>query len=97
MYVLKGVDIYFENLNSKKKFGVDDKNEVKNKLVVLKNLLYFDFEKRDFNGNFFKINVKVSSFFDLENVILKFFLEGEKELIFFDSLKFSIFFILEEK
>lgn len=97
VHVLKGVDIYPENLNSKKKFGADDKNEVKNKPAVPKNSLHLDLEKRDLNGNFPKTNLKAGSPPDLENVIPKLFSEGEKDAVSPDSLKSSTSLSSEEK
>uniref|UniRef100_A0A671ELH2 Synaptotagmin 4 n=1 Tax=Rhinolophus ferrumequinum TaxID=59479 RepID=A0A671ELH2_RHIFE len=97
VHVLKGVDIYPENLNSKKKFGADDKNEVKNKPAMPKNSLHLDLEKRDLNGNFPKTNLKAGSPPDLENVIPKLFPEGEKDAVSPDSLKSSTSLSSEEK
>ncbi|KAF6089535.1 synaptotagmin 4 [Phyllostomus discolor] len=97
VHVLKGVDIYPENLSSKKKFGAEDKNEVKNKPAVPKNSLHLDLEKRDLNGNFPKTNLKAGSPLDLENVTSKPFAEGEKEGVSPDSLKSSTSLSLEEK
>lgn len=97
VHVLKGVDIYPENLSSKKKFGADDKNEVKNKPAVPKNSLHLDLEKRDLNGNFPKTNLKASSPSDLENVTPKLFSEGEKEAVSPDSLKSNTSVTSEEK
>lgn len=96
MHVLKGVDIYPENLNSKKKFGADEKNEVKNKPAGPKNSLRLDLEKRDLNGNFPKTNLKAGSP-DLENVTPKLFSEGEKEAVSPDSLKSSTSLTSDEK
>ncbi|XP_006920005.1 synaptotagmin-4 isoform X2 [Pteropus alecto] len=96
VHVLKGVDIYPENLNSKKKFGADDKNEVKNKPAVPKNSLHLDLEKRDLNGNFPKTN-KAGSPSDLENMTPKLFSEGEKDAVSPDSLKSSTSLSSEEK
>ncbi|XP_007486785.1 synaptotagmin-4 isoform X2 [Monodelphis domestica] len=88
VHVLKGVDIYPENLNSKKKFGADDKNEAKNKPVVPKTSLHLDLEKKDLNGNFPKANPKAGSPSDLENLTPKPFSEREqKESASPDSLK----------
>ncbi|XP_074135342.1 synaptotagmin-4 [Sminthopsis crassicaudata] len=90
VHVLKGVDIYPENLNSKKKFGADEKNEAKNKPVVPKTSLHLDLEKRDLNGNFPKVNPKAVSPSDLENLTTKSFSEREhKESTSPDSLKSS--------
>nr|XP_030699846.1 synaptotagmin-4 isoform X2 [Globicephala melas] len=96
VHVLKGVDIYPENLNSKKKFGADEKNEVKNKPAGPKNSLRLDLEKRDLNGNFPKTNLKAGSP-DLENVTPKLFSEGEKEAVSPDSLKSSTSLTSDEK
>ncbi|XP_068931615.1 synaptotagmin-4 [Petaurus breviceps papuanus] len=90
VHVLKGVDIYPENLSSKKKFGADEKNETKNKPVVPKTSLHLDLEKRDLNGNFPKANPKAGSPSDLENFTPKAFSEREqKESTSPDSLKSS--------
>ncbi|XP_020841394.1 synaptotagmin-4 isoform X1 [Phascolarctos cinereus] len=90
VHVLKGVDIYPENLSSKKKFGADEKNEAKNKPVVPKTSLHLDLEKRDLNGNFPKSNLKVGSPSDIENLTPKPFSEREqKESTSPDSLKSS--------
>ncbi|XP_051825650.1 synaptotagmin-4 [Antechinus flavipes] len=90
VHVLKGVDIYPENLNSKKKFGADEKNEAKNKPVMPKTSLHLDLEKRDLNGNFPKANSKAVSPSDLENLTTKSFSEREhKESTSPDSLKSS--------
>uniref|UniRef100_A0A8D0N0X6 Synaptotagmin 4 n=5 Tax=Sus scrofa TaxID=9823 RepID=A0A8D0N0X6_PIG len=97
VHVLKGVDIYPENLNSKKNFGADEKTQVKNKPAVPKNLLHLDLEKRDLNGNFPKTNLKAGSPSDLENVTPKLFPEGEKEIISPDSLKSSTSLTSDEK
>ncbi|KAM4841491.1 synaptotagmin-4 isoform 3-T3 [Thomomys bottae] len=97
VHVLKGVDIYPENLSSKKKFGGDEKNEVKNKPAVPKNSLHLDLEKRDLNGNFPKTNVKAGSPPELENGTPKIFPEGEKEAVSTDSLKSSTSLSSEEK
>ncbi|XP_060029784.1 synaptotagmin-4 isoform X2 [Erinaceus europaeus] len=87
VHVLKGVDIYPENLSSKKKFGADDKSEGKNKPAVPKNSLHLDLEKRDLNGNFPKTNLKVGNPPNLENVTPKLFPEEGKETVTPDSLK----------
>lgn len=97
VHVLKGVDIYPENLKSKKKFGGDDKNEVKNKTIVPINSLHLDLEKRDLNGNFPKSSHKPGSLSDVENVTSKLFTEGEKEATFPESLKSSTSLTSEEK
>ncbi|XP_038600086.1 synaptotagmin-4 isoform X2 [Tachyglossus aculeatus] len=97
VHVLKGVDIYPENLNSKKKFGADDKNEANSKSALPKNSLHLDLEKRDLNGNFPKTNAKVVSPSDLENLTPKHFSESEKDSISLDSLKSNTSLSLEEK
>ncbi|XP_005005597.2 synaptotagmin-4 isoform X3 [Cavia porcellus] len=97
VHVLKGVDIYPENLNSKKKFGGDDKHEVKNKPAVPKNSLHLDLEKRDLNGNFPKTNLKAGTISEPENGTSKLFPEGEKETVSPDSLKSSTSLTLEDK
>ncbi|XP_028917504.1 synaptotagmin-4 isoform X1 [Ornithorhynchus anatinus] len=97
VHVLKGVDIYPENLNSKKKFGADDKNEANSKSALPKNSLHLDLEKRDLNGNFPKTNAKVMSPSDLENLTPKHFSESEKDSISLDSLKSNTSLSLEEK
>ncbi|XP_027724530.1 synaptotagmin-4 [Vombatus ursinus] len=90
VHVLKGVDIYPENLSSKKKFGADDNTEAKNKPVVPKPALHLDLEKRDLNGNFPKANLKAGSPSDIENLTPKPFSEREqKESTSPDSLKSS--------
>ncbi|XP_021070420.1 synaptotagmin-4 [Mus pahari] len=61
VHVLKGVDIYPENLSSKKKFGGDDKSEVKGKPALPNLALHLDLEKRDLNGNFPKTDPKAGS------------------------------------
>ncbi|XP_073536550.1 synaptotagmin-4 [Phyllobates terribilis] len=66
VHVLKGVNIYPENLNSKKKFGADEKSELSPKSHISKTSLHLDLEKRDLNGNFPKTN-KVRSSPDLED------------------------------
>ncbi|KAG8456862.1 hypothetical protein GDO86_002594 [Hymenochirus boettgeri] len=66
VHVLKGVDIYPESLNSKKKFGADEKSELGNKSLISKSSLHLDLEKRDLNGNIPKAN-KVRSSPDLED------------------------------
>ncbi|XP_060092204.1 synaptotagmin-4 isoform X2 [Heteronotia binoei] len=97
VHVLKGVDIYPENLNSKKKFGADDKNEVKGKLVMPKSSLHLDLEKRDLNGNFPKTIPKIPSSSDLENFTPKLFPEREKDSVSPDSLKSITSVSSEEK
>lgn len=97
VHVLKGVDIYPESLNSKKKFGAEEKNEVKNKSAVPKNSLHLDLEKRDLNGNFPKTNLKAGSPSDLESVTPKLSSEGGKEVVSPDSLKSSTSLTSDEK
>nr|XP_004665902.2 synaptotagmin-4 isoform X1 [Jaculus jaculus] len=97
VHVLKGVDIYPENLNSKKKFGGDDKQEVKNKAAVPKNSLRLDLEQRDLNGNFPKTNLNAGSPSGLENATPKVFPEGGKEGLSPDSLKSNVSLTSEEK
>lgn len=87
VHVLKGVDIYPENLNSKKKFGADEKSEAKNKSTMPKNSLHLDLEKRDLNGNFPKTTPKIQSSPDLENLSPKHFVERKKDSVSPDSLK----------
>lgn len=95
--MLKGVDIYPENLNSKKKFGADDKNEAKGKPAMPKSSLHLDLEKRDLNGNFPKTIPKIPSSSDLENFPPKLFPEREKDSISPDSLKSITSVSSEEK
>ncbi|XP_053151104.1 synaptotagmin-4 [Hemicordylus capensis] len=97
VHVLKGVDIYPENLNSKKKFGADDKGEAKSKPMMPKSSLHLDLEKRDLNGNFPKTIPKIPSSSDLENFTPKLFPEREKDSISPDSLKSAISISSEEK
>lgn len=97
VHVLKGVDIYPENLNSKKKFGADDKNEAKGKPATPKSSLHLDLEKRDLNGNFPKTIPKIPSSSDLENFPPKLFPEREKDSISPDSLKSITSVSSEEK
>uniref|UniRef100_A0ACB8ENW5 Synaptotagmin-4 n=1 Tax=Sphaerodactylus townsendi TaxID=933632 RepID=A0ACB8ENW5_9SAUR len=97
VHVLKGVDIYPENLNSKKKFGADDKNEAKAKAVMPKSSLHLDLEKQDLNGNFPKTIPKIPSSSDLENFTPKLFPEREKDSISPDSLKSTTSISSEEK
>ncbi|NXY74704.1 SYT4 protein, partial [Glareola pratincola] len=87
VHVLKGVDIYPENLNSKKKFGADDKSEAKNKSAMPKNSLHLDLEKRDLNGNFPKTTPKIQSSPYLENLTPKHFAERKKDSVSPGSLK----------
>ncbi|XP_072216262.1 synaptotagmin-4 isoform X2 [Excalfactoria chinensis] len=97
VHVLKGVDIYPENLNSKKKFGVDDKIEEKNKSEMSKNSLHLDLEKRDLNGNFPKTTSKMQSSPDSENSSSKNFSEKKKDSVSPDSLKSTTSLSSEEK
>lgn len=97
VHVLKGVDIYPENLNSKKKFGVDDKSEAKNKSAMPKNSLHLDLEKRDLNGNFPKTTSKMQSSPDPENSSSKHFSENQKDSVSPDSLKSTTSLSSEEK
>ncbi|XP_051019070.1 synaptotagmin-4 isoform X1 [Acomys russatus] len=97
VHVLKGVDIYPENLNCKKKFGGDDKNEAKNRPAAPKISLHLDLEKRDLNGNFPKTNLKAGSSSDLESATPKLFTETEKEATSPESLKSSTSLTSEEQ
>uniref|UniRef100_A0A452I8X3 C2 domain-containing protein n=1 Tax=Gopherus agassizii TaxID=38772 RepID=A0A452I8X3_9SAUR len=97
VHVLKGVDIYPENLNSKKKFGADDKSEAKSKSMMPKNSLHLDLEKRDLNGNFPKTTPKIQSSPDLEKLTPKHFVEREKDSISPESLKSNTSLSSEEK
>ncbi|XP_050185138.1 synaptotagmin-4 isoform X2 [Myiozetetes cayanensis] len=97
VHVLKGVDIYPENLNSKKKFGADDKGEAKNKSATPKNSLHLDLEKRDLNGNFPKTTTKMQSSPDQENSSPKHFAERKKDSVSPDSLKSITSLSSEEK
>ncbi|XP_062984780.1 synaptotagmin-4 [Elgaria multicarinata webbii] len=97
VHVLKGVDIYPENLNSKKKFGAEDKGEAKNKPVMPKSSLHLDLEKRDLNGNFPKTTPKIPSSSDVENFTPKLFPEREKDSVSPDSLKSITSISSEEK
>ncbi|XP_065262874.1 synaptotagmin-4 [Emys orbicularis] len=97
VHVLKGVDIYPENLNNKKKFGADDKSEAKSKSVMPKNSLHLDLEKRDLNGNFPKTTPKIQSSPDLENLTPKHFVEREKDSVSPESLKSNTSLSSEEK
>ena len=81
VHVLKGVDIYPESLNSKKKFGADEKNEVKNKSAVPKNSLH----------------LKAGSPSDLDSVTPKLSSEGGKEVVSPDSLNSSTSLTSDEK
>ncbi|XP_036407001.1 synaptotagmin-4 [Megalops cyprinoides] len=58
VHMLKGVDIYPENLNSKKKFGANEKTDTNGKPATSptggRASLHLDLEKRDLNGNFTK-------------------------------------------
>ncbi|XP_043934914.1 synaptotagmin-4 [Protopterus annectens] len=86
VHVLKGVDIYPENINSKKKFGADEKTEKTSKHIVPKNSLHLDLEKRDLNGNFPKPQTKVRSSPDLDSVSQNQFLEGQTDCLSPESL-----------
>ncbi|KAJ7335165.1 hypothetical protein JRQ81_013106 [Phrynocephalus forsythii] len=97
VHVLKGVDIYPENLNSKKKFGAEEKGEVRNKPIVPKSSLHLDLEKRDLNGNFPKTTPKIPSSSDVENFTPKLFPEREKDSVSPDSLKSITSISSEEK
>ncbi|XP_060617184.2 synaptotagmin-4 [Anolis sagrei] len=97
VHVLKGVDIYPENLNSKKKFGAEDKGEAKNKSIIPKSSLHLDLEKRDLNGNFPKTVPKITSSSEVENSIPKVFPEREKDSVSPDSLKSISSLSSEEK
>ncbi|MEE6457849.1 hypothetical protein FKM82_000065 [Ascaphus truei] len=88
VHVLKGVDIYPENLNSKKKFGADEKTELTPKSLVSKTSLHLDLEKRDLNGNFPKAN-KVRSSPDLEDFSQPQLLEKERDSVSPESIKSS--------
>ncbi|XP_072270083.1 synaptotagmin-4 [Pyxicephalus adspersus] len=88
VHVLKGVDIYPENLNSKKKFGADEKTELSPKSLISKTSLHLDLEKRDLNGNFPKAN-KVRSSPDLEDISQPQLPEKDKESISPESIKSS--------
>ncbi|XP_044287528.1 synaptotagmin-4 isoform X2 [Varanus komodoensis] len=96
VHVLKGVDIYPENLNSKK-FGAEDKGEAKNKPVMPKSSLHLDLEKRDLNGNFPKTTPKITCSSDVENFTPKLFPEREKDSVSPDSLKSLTSISSEEK
>lgn len=95
--MLKGVDIYPENLNSKKKFGADDKSEAKTKPMMPKTSLHLDLEKQDLNGNFPKTIPKIPSSSDPENFTPKLFPEREKDSISPESLKSTTSISSEEK
>ncbi|KGL76882.1 Synaptotagmin-4, partial [Tinamus guttatus] len=97
VHVLKGVDIYPENLNSKKKFGADDKSETKTKSVMPKNSLHLDLEKRDLNGNFPKTAPKTQSSPDTGNLSPKHFTERNKDSVSPESLKSTTSLSSEEK
>uniref|UniRef100_A0ABM5FUN3 Synaptotagmin-4 n=1 Tax=Pogona vitticeps TaxID=103695 RepID=A0ABM5FUN3_9SAUR len=97
VHVLKGVDIYPENLNSKKKFGAEEKGEAKNKPIMPKSSLHLDLEKRDLNGNFPKTTPKIPSSSDVENFTPKLFPEREKDSVSPDSLKSITSISSEEK
>uniref|UniRef100_H3B026 Synaptotagmin 4 n=1 Tax=Latimeria chalumnae TaxID=7897 RepID=H3B026_LATCH len=81
VHVLKGVDIYPENLSSKKKFGADQNADQKVKSAVPKNSLHLDLEKRDLNGNFAKSLVKEKGSPDLQNQSQKPFSEEDKDSV----------------
>ncbi|MBN3307056.1 SYT4 protein, partial [Amia calva] len=69
VHMLKGVDIYPESLNNKKKFGADEKTELTKATPSpssTKTALHLDLEKRDLNGNFTKPHPKVRSSPELE-------------------------------
>lgn len=85
VHVLKGVDIYPENLSSKKKFGADEKTELSPKSHISKTSLHLDLEKRDLNGNFPKAN-KVRSSPDLEDFSLPQLPEKDKNSISPESI-----------
>ncbi|XP_018425283.1 PREDICTED: synaptotagmin-4 [Nanorana parkeri] len=88
VHVLKGVDIYPESLNSKKKFGADEKTELSPKSLISKSSLHLDLEKRDLNGNFPKAN-KVRSSPDLEDFSQPQLPEKDKESTTPESIKSS--------
>ncbi|KAM5194547.1 synaptotagmin-4 [Mantella aurantiaca] len=88
VHVLKGVDIYPENLSSKKKFGADEKTELSPKSLISKTSLHLDLEKRDLNGNFPKGN-KVRSSPDLEDFSQPQLPEKDKESTSPESIKSS--------
>ncbi|XP_041053753.1 synaptotagmin-4 [Carcharodon carcharias] len=83
VHMLKGVDIYPENLSNKKKFGADEKSDHKDKDLlkakIPKNSLHLDLESRDQNGNFTKTHAKVRSSPEIESVPAKVFTDGEKD------------------
>ncbi|KAK9408773.1 synaptotagmin-4 [Crotalus adamanteus] len=97
VHVLKGVDIYPENLNSKKKFGAEDKGEATNKPTMPKTSLHLDLEKQDLNGNFPKTIPKMPSSSDVEGFTPKLFPEREKDSVSPDSLKSTTSISSEEK
>ncbi|XP_030047762.1 synaptotagmin-4 [Microcaecilia unicolor] len=88
VHVLKGVDIYPENLNSKKKFGTDEKQQ-KSKSAIPKNSLHLDLEKRDLNGNFPKTDLKVQNSLEPENFSQKHFPEKESDCVSLESITSS--------
>uniref|UniRef100_A0A8C5LQ16 Synaptotagmin 4 n=1 Tax=Leptobrachium leishanense TaxID=445787 RepID=A0A8C5LQ16_9ANUR len=88
VHVLKGIDIYPENLNSKKKFGADEKTELSPKSLISKTSLHLDLEKRDLNGNFPKAT-KVRSSPDLEDITQPPTQENEKDSVSPESIKSS--------
>ncbi|XP_038646703.1 synaptotagmin-4-like [Scyliorhinus canicula] len=83
VHMLKGVDIYPENLSNKKKFGADEKSDHKDKdlskVKIPKNSLHLDLESRDQNGNFTKPHTKVRSSPEIESVPAKLSTDGEKD------------------
>ncbi|OCT98902.1 synaptotagmin-4 isoform X1 [Xenopus laevis] len=86
VHVLKGVNIYPESLNSKKKFGADEKTELAPKSLISKTSLHLDLEKRDLNGNIPKAN-KVRSSPDLEDFSQPQLPEKDKDSISPESVK----------
>ncbi|XP_007895398.1 synaptotagmin-4 [Callorhinchus milii] len=94
VHMLKGVDIYPENLNSKKKFGGDEKTELQGKEGSArvgvpkpkpKGNLHLDLESRDQNGNFTKTTPKVRSSPEIETVLPKGVCQGEKNSAFLNA------------
>ncbi|XP_028657264.1 synaptotagmin-4 [Erpetoichthys calabaricus] len=85
VHMLKGVDIYPESLNNKKKFGAEEKQELNSKIpspASGKPTLHLDLEKRDLNGNITKSHPKVRSSPDLDIPLShKGFSEVGKELV----------------
>ncbi|KAM9330101.1 synaptotagmin-4 [Gastrophryne carolinensis] len=96
VHVLKGVDIYPENLNSKKKFGADEKTELSPKSLISKTSLHLDLEKRDLNGNFPKAN-KVRSSPDLEDFSQPQLSEKDKDSVSSESTQSSLSLSSEDK